>query len=174
MSQFGFSLLAMQIADHLASEWEWMSEEKQMVGDTKIEQLFFAALTKRCEIAAVEYSDLLLVYDQEHLTKSQNEAHNAMLPRLIAWPQAQIDNRRVDFLFSSYHYSESKWRYLLVECDGHDFHERTKEQASRDKSKDRTAVLAGYDCFRFTGSEIWRDPWGCAKQVTDWSAKGLG
>lgn len=46
---------------------------------------------------------------------------------------------------------------LIVELDGHDFHERTKEQAARDKSRDRAFVLAGWMVLRFTGSEIYRD-----------------
>ncbi len=46
---------------------------------------------------------------------------------------------------------------LVVEVDGHDFHERTKEQAQRDRSRDRTLTAAGYTVFRFTGSELFRD-----------------
>jgi hypothetical protein len=40
--------------------------------------------------------------------------------------------------------------------------------------RDRIAVMDGYDCFRFTGSEINNDPWGCAEQITDWAAKVRG
>lgn len=56
---------------------------------------------------------------------------------------------------------------IAIECDGHDFHERTKEQAARDKSRDRSIVAEGYALFRFTGSEIWADALGCAEQVVD-------
>ena len=31
-----------------------------------------------------------------------------------------------------------------MECDGHDFHERTKEQASSDKKRDRSLQAAGF------------------------------
>jgi hypothetical protein len=44
---------------------------------------------------------------------------------------------------------------LVVELDGHDFHERTKEQAQRDKERDRNMTRAGYKIMRFTGSEIY-------------------
>lgn len=54
---------------------------------------------------------------------------------------------------------------IVVECDGHDYHERTKEQAARDKARDRAMQRLGYTVIRFTGSEIWRDPVGCAKEV---------
>ena len=32
-------------------------------------------------------------------------------------------------------------KQMIVECDGHDFHERTKEQASRDKERDRLPAV---------------------------------
>lgn len=50
-----------------------------------------------------------------------------------------------------------KWVSLVVECDGHDFHEKTKEQAKRDKSRDRDLQAAGITVLRFTGSEIYND-----------------
>lgn len=54
---------------------------------------------------------------------------------------------------------------VLVECDGHDFHERTKAQAKRDRKRDRALQQNGEKVFRFTGSEIWEDPIGCAWEV---------
>lgn len=71
-------------------------------------------------------------------------------PNVIA--QYHIGKHRVDFLVE---YSVYKF---VVECDGHDFHERTKEQVSRDKKRDREIVSKGYTVFRFSGSEIWRSP----------------
>lgn len=54
---------------------------------------------------------------------------------------------------------------LYVELDGHDFHERTKAQARRDKSRDRAMAADGVTVLRFTGSEVWRDPDACAKET---------
>lgn len=56
---------------------------------------------------------------------------------------------------------------IVVECDGHDFHERTKEQAAKDKSRDRALQTAGYKVFRYTGSEIWANPVKCATEVAN-------
>ncbi len=75
-------------------------------------------------------------------------------------PQAKIGKYRVDFLIRI-----PEKKPVVVECDGHDFHERTKEQAARDRSRDRTLTEAGYTVVRFTGSEIWKDPMSCAAQV---------
>lgn len=54
---------------------------------------------------------------------------------------------------------------FAIECDGHDFHERTKQQAARDKQRDRDLQVAGFRIIRFTGSEIWSDAQECAGQV---------
>jgi very-short-patch-repair endonuclease len=56
---------------------------------------------------------------------------------------------------------------LIVECDGHDFHEKTKEQVKKDKSRDRILQSVGYTVFHFTGSEIYNDCFGCTKQCLD-------
>lgn len=45
-------------------------------------------------------------------------------------------------------------RKYCLELDGHDFHERTKEQAARDRSRDRDVTIDGWRAERFTGSEI--------------------
>lgn len=74
-------------------------------------------------------------------------------------PQFQWGGYRFDFALVT------KWTTLLVECDGHDFHERTKEQAARDRQKDRAAQEAGFTILRFTGSEIYRDPTACCIQI---------
>jgi very-short-patch-repair endonuclease len=70
----------------------------------------------------------------------------------------------VDF-FVYHHCSHRHPVKIAIECDGHDFHERTKDQARRDRSKDRWLLCNGYMVLRFTGSEIRRDPIGCAEQV---------
>ncbi len=61
----------------------------------------------------------------------------------------------------------------IVECDGHEFHERTKEQAKKDRSRDRAFQAAGIPVFRFTGSEIYADPQECAREVTNFLRKLL-
>ncbi|MBE7157819.1 MAG: DUF559 domain-containing protein [Rhodospirillales bacterium] len=59
-------------------------------------------------------------------------------------------------------------RRLVVECDGHEFHERTKEQAARDKQRDRFLFNAEYPVMRFTGSEIVAGPLRCAQSIMEW------
>lgn len=55
--------------------------------------------------------------------------------------------------------------HVDVELDGHEFHERTKEQAERDKERDRNVQSAGWAVARFTGSQVYRDPAGVAREL---------
>lgn len=101
---------------------------------------------------------------------------------LLIQPQKCIGDYRVDFLLSYTGLErqkvesesprpEDQWqdilidKKLIVECDGHDFHERTKQQAARDKGRDRFLQSLGYPVFRFTGSEIFRDSLASAAEV---------
>nr|WP_253817543.1 DUF559 domain-containing protein [Vibrio coralliilyticus] len=68
-------------------------------------------------------------------------------------------NHKVGGKYFSYPFS------ICIECDGHEFHERTPEQAKKDKSKDRVLKEKGIDVIRFTGTEITREPDKCAEQV---------
>jgi len=54
---------------------------------------------------------------------------------------------------------------LCVEADGHDYHERTKQQAAHDRARDRALQLDRWMVLRFTGSEIHKDAASCANQV---------
>ncbi len=98
-------------------------------------------------------------------------------------PQARLGEFRVDFLLtftgerpvpSLQGEGEPQNRHqelrpiqkkMIVECDGHDFHEKTKEQAKRDKSRDRTLQSLGFPVYHYTGSEIWKDVFGSASQI---------
>lgn len=82
-------------------------------------------------------------------------------------PQYEIkvnDKRyRVDFLIATL---AGKYRLdVAVECDGHEFHEKTKEQAARDRARDRAIQSQGIYVLRFTGSEIWANAGQCANEV---------
>lgn len=87
--------------------------------------------------------------------------------------QKQFGRFRVDF-YITYTVYGSPWvpddglsTSVCVECDGHDYHERTKEQAAKDRARDRYFTLKGIPFMRFTGSEIWKDAFGCVEQVRE-------
>ncbi len=78
---------------------------------------------------------------------------------VLVYQQHKILNFRADFAFIG------KSQKLVVELDGHNFHERTKEQAQRDKARDRQMQSEGWTIFRFTGSELWKSPYNSVLEV---------
>jgi very-short-patch-repair endonuclease len=97
--------------------------------------------------------------------------------------QAQLGEHRVDFLLTFKTFGPDFDRHvkasngqtipgvkevekkMIIECDGHDYHERTKDQARKDRSRDRFLQSMGYLVFRYTGSEIWQDVFRCAHEA---------
>lgn len=86
-------------------------------------------------------------------------------PRVALMAQAMCGRYRVDFAIVPPMWRRSEPPPIVVEVDGHEFHERTKEQAAYDRSRDRWMSLQGITVLRFTGSEIWADPDRCAAEV---------
>lgn len=54
---------------------------------------------------------------------------------------------------------------LGIELDGHDFHEKTKEQVTYRNQRDRDLQNAGWRVFHFSGSEFVRHPQRCVEEV---------
>lgn len=87
-----------------------------------------------------------------------------MLADVYFWRQYEVLDWKVDFLLGMER-DAGRPRFIVVECDGHEFHERTKEQAAKDRSRDRRLQDAGYRIHRYTGSEIYRDPLKCVSDT---------
>lgn len=87
------------------------------------------------------------------------------VPGWFLAPQVSIGEYRVDFLYGYCRDFDNWRRCLVIECDGHDFHEKTKEQAARDKSRDRFLSTQVGRVIRFSGSEIYRDVASCWLEV---------
>lgn len=112
--------------------WEYIAEKVQKETQSPIEALVYLEL--------IRWSS---PYSCEHCGYP------------IVTPQAQVGKYRADFLV------EWKGKKVVIECDGHDFHEKTKKQAAHDKKRDRDISLLGYQIRRYTGSEIYQN----ARQV---------
>lgn len=153
------------------------------VGDSPIEKLFFRAFMVTGWLGRRAHGVWLSHGMQAW---ASGEKHGAPFGKLMIEPQVQLPGWRVDFMISAWSFGtihhrtlgkqqgEEGWRKLIVECDGHDFHERDKKQAKRDRSRDRWAADNGYDVYRFTGSEIHNNPMKCADQVFEWGARSFG
>jgi very-short-patch-repair endonuclease len=140
-----------------------------------IEWAMFMALT----IAALEIADnvIFIVQGREYFGEDKGTTI------IKIEPQAEMGEYRVDFLLTHKELvpdfdnpmklsdgreipgSKYEVREIIVECDGHEYHERTKEQARRDKQRDRALQSLGFIVFHYTGSEIWEDVFKCAQEV---------
>jgi very-short-patch-repair endonuclease len=169
---FGPERLAEQVGNYVADRvYRWSTtSERYFVptpGTTPIEKLLFHSLEAYCEYSDVEPHMVILCRTREDFAEAMKRKPTA---DVYVEQQVELGNWRADFIVHRYDWICEKWRHLIVECDGHEYHERTKEQASRDRARDRRASIQGATLLRFTGSEIWGDPLGCAREVFDWFA----
>ena len=79
--------------------------------------------------------------------------------RMSLYSQVQIGEYRADLVL------DAQTGLVLVECDGHDWHERTKQQAAYDRERDRHFLARGTVTARFTGSEIVHYPERCCADL---------
>lgn len=92
---------------------------------------------------------------------------------LIVEPQVKIQSMdssyRVDFVFSLMRFAKNGvprfWGKTVVEIDGHEFHEKTKLQASRDKKRDRDILSEGFVTMRFSGSDVYHRAFECVEEI---------
>ena len=64
------------------------------------------------------------------------------------FPQYKIGKYIVDFLVG--YDNEGLEQKVVIECDGHDFHEKTKEQVAYDKKRERFLTSNGYIVLRYS------------------------
>lgn len=119
--------------------------------DSPIEAQLLVAFTFKLRL----WGHSVLVVERGETIKPKFYEDGAARFEMLVIPQFKIHDYRVDF--AVFHSADPAVK-VVVECDGHDFHERTKGQAQRDKSRDRMLQQLGYKVIRFTGSEIYRKP----------------
>lgn len=80
--------------------------------------------------------------------------------------------------FAFYVYDEDSDNYyeplndqklLVIECDGHDFHEKTKEQVKKGNERDFNIKSIGYDILHFSGNQIYSEPFECANKILEYA-----
>lgn len=76
------------------------------------------------------------------------------------YPQVQIGRFRVDFLLQF-----NEGIPVIVELDGHDFHDKDKAQRAYEKARDRFLTAKGNRVLHFTGSEVVADPFKVVHEV---------
>lgn len=83
-------------------------------------------------------------------------------------PQVSIGKYRVDFLCSYIRSPDDVPKRVVVECDGHNFHDRSEPDRRYEKERDRFIQKQEFKIFRYTGSEILKEPFRCASEVIEY------
>lgn len=151
-------MLVSQAAEREAIRFQEQFDAVRQYCESPIEELLLAALFSD---HSIHEFDVIFMGDCEpSLVHATGET-------VYIYQQAKVGDYRTDFLVldASIPFEVSAPRWMVVECDGHDYHERTKEQARRDKRRDRFFQSQGYKVLRFTGSEIWADAEACADEI---------
>jgi len=121
--------------------------------ESPIEDLFWIAMFVLCK---AEYEPF-----NPHPNEDQSFPHGVYVR-----PQVRVGNFRVDFeIVREPRIEGQRCSPVIVELDGHDFHDKDKRQRAYEKSRDRFLVKRGYRVLHFTGSEIVADPFKAAHEV---------
>lgn len=158
----------LQAADERAFELRWAAG----VCGSPIEVVMLCALLVA---APIHFDDVKLAAGEREFHTGVRLSSN----RLVIEPQAYVGDYRVDFRVTAatdlWAFDEGRRPYVadvderstVVECDGHDWHDRSKDQARADRERDRALQALGFRVYRYTGSEIWEDVFRGAYQVVD-------
>lgn len=110
----------------------------------------------------------LLSIEFEAINLTSTVVYNPFVDIVAIEKQAKIKcgtkTYRVDFLIPVIYKNQGEKRFV-IECDGHEFHQKTKEQVKKDNERTRNLQAAGYEVIRFSGTEIWHKPYICATEV---------
>ncbi len=119
----------------------------------------------RCESPIEQLLAIRLMDLEPYFYKELSVLSGFRFLSILPQKEVVVNDRkyRLDFLIECL--VDNKKHLFAIECDGHDFHEKTKEQAARDKKRDRDLMENGITVIRFTGSEIHENPYRCARSA---------
>jgi hypothetical protein len=108
------------------------------------------------------------VYSADEYRQQVVEATDANYPRQFAlvpqWPVKEVGDVDLAIFIPSI---SKRWPVVVVEADGHQFHQLTVEQASNDRRRDRRLVRYRIPVLRFTGTDVVRGSEEFAQEVVD-------
>lgn len=110
----------------------------------------------------------LLAIELEDLRLENTNIYNPFIDVIGIDKQQEIEvnnkKYRVDFLIPVKYKNQENISFI-VECDGYEFHQKTKKQVEADNKRQRDLQEAGYEVIRFSGTEIYHKPYDCALAV---------
>ena len=113
--------------------------------ESPIEQMFLIALRLVAEVNLVEMT----------IGKIDPTGN----PEFTVERQHSVRNYRVDFAI------QHAQKVVVVELDGHAFHDRDERQRRYEKQRDRLMAAQGYVVLHYTGAEIVKDPCAAALEA---------
>ncbi len=120
--------------------------------ESPIEKMLLAALIIKSASFKSYYFDIWCQYSELNIKENYRCDF-----RIIADDMSGLNSK-----------SQSKTAEILVECDGHEFHEKTKAQVEYRNNRDLALKKAGYDILHFSGSQIYKNPLKCADEILDY------
>lgn len=136
-----------------------------LIANSRTEVILGRGLGEECE-SPIEmfFTAAFTVYGRDLIARKTENAFDVDL-----YPQYKIKTEkhtyRLDFMLDLY--SEKEEHKFAIECDGHNYHEKTKEQAANDRSRERALMREGFTVIRFTGSELHNKPFKCMEEMAD-------
>lgn len=125
--------------------------------NSPIEDMFYVALQVQCAAGFHEVNPDPVFDDRNNEWRLGHGVHVS--------PQFKIGKYRVDFLIQ---YTDGPQpNQVVIELDGHAFHDKDKAQRAYEKGRDRHLVAAGYRVLHYTGSEVVADPYRVAYEALD-------
>lgn len=128
----------------------------------EIETKFYETFLKILKRGFVIYQDKKVDIKQEDDWYSIQLNNNTLDIQIEPQPKESYFNGYIpDFAI----YVNNLLSGYVIEIDGHEWHEKTKEQVRADKEKDRVYLKNGFIPVRFTGSEVYHDVKKCVDDL---------
>lgn len=132
-------------------------------GYSPIEQIFFIAYS-----VLGAKRNRKIKWTRKADGKMRSEYMYFELLNFSAQKEEAIDGKKyfIDFVIDFRPVADNSDIRYAIELDGYDYHS-SKEQMNRDYERERALQKAGYKVIRFTGSQIYKTPFSCAREVIE-------
>lgn len=130
--------------------------------ESPIEQLFYSALMAVCKVSSFEDHTLVGVSLPDRWPEPKECGGH-----VFCFPQAPIGKYRADYVLFACDGPHPT--PVVVEIDGHDWHDRDEKQRRYEKRRDRFMQSKGFKVARYTGSEVHADPYAAATDALNLS-----
>lgn len=143
----------------------------------KVQQLMLIPLINQEFYPTILYEEIKSPIEQIFITAFDLYIMQENKENILLFSQApiQIEDKKyfADFLYQEDEYVNkfNTGRKIIIECDGYEFHQKTKEQVKRDNEREFDLKMARYEVIRFSGSQIFNNPLKCAEDTYNFIVK---